>query len=55
MYFCIHSVISQKVMHLGKILLQQILFSIRFYFELVYFQAGKLRGLDVLKFTLKKL
>ncbi len=44
MDFYIHSMISQKVMHLAKILQERILFSIKFSIKWVYFQAAKPHG-----------
>ncbi len=43
MDFYIHSTISQKIIHLAKILWERSLFSIKFSFEWVYFRAAKPR------------
>ncbi len=51
MDFYIHSMISQKVIHLGKILREGSLFFIKFSFEWVYFEQQNL--VDVLQYTLK--
>ncbi len=48
MDFYTHSMISQKVMHLVKIWQEQSLFSIKFPFEWVYFQAAEPRGCSLI-------